>query len=139
MTQSSCLVVQKAILDRLSGHFALKALMGDPVRIYDQKPDDSLLPFAHFERHQIKPLCDEEGFEEHLITLSLHSDFEGSEEIKSLLPQIRLALEYQGLESDQAIMGPVRVVFMDVFRSTDGRRHYGLLRLRLSLEPLSTN
>ncbi len=139
MSHSHSLAVQKAILECLSSNSALKALMGDPVRIYDQKPSETTMPFAHLERHQVKPLCEEAGFEEHILSLTLHSVFEGSEEIKAIIPQIRLALEAEPLMSDLAILGPVRLVFTDVFRAPDGRSHYGLMRFRLSAEPLTNN
>ena len=129
--------LQGAIFARLRGDPALSALLGDPVRVYDEPPADPVYPYLTLARSEAKPWGGTEGEGvEHTLTLSVVSHFGGAEEAKAVSALIRASLHNAALSLEDHRLVNLRVTYADVFRSSEWRSTLGVLRLRAVTEPL---
>ena len=129
--------LQAAVLAHLLADTGLTALLGDPPRIHDQPPAQPVYPYALIGRAEARPWggLDGEGTE-HLLTLTVVSQFEGAEEAKAIVAAIRALLHEADLTLTDHRLVNLRTSFADVFRAADWRSTYGVLRLRAVTEPL---
>lgn len=114
----------------------VKALLGDPARVYDDPPPDPAFPYVTLGRVESRG-SDAAGASgiEHALTLHVWSRYGGRAEALDIIAALRDALH----DTDPAIEGRTLVFlfaqFSDVFRSGDGRTTHGVLRLRAMTEP----
>lgn len=127
--------LQAAILARLRGTAALRAWLGESVRAYDEPPDDPVLPYVALSRCSSAPLRGEGAGLEHRITLTCLSDYRGSEEAKAVVGLVREALDEAALPLEGARLVSLRVTYSDVFRASDWRTTFGVVRMRAVTEP----
>jgi hypothetical protein len=123
-----------ALIARLRAEPALADLQG---RVYDEPPSRPDYPYLSIGRSQTRLLAGEveEGME-HVLTLTVVSRYGGAEEAKRLSAAAGEALDDQPLTlTDHRLVG-MRVAFKDVFRASDWRSVYGVIRLRAVTEPL---
>jgi ribulose kinase len=73
---------------------------------------------------------------EHRISLRCASKFDGVEEAKAVCAAVRAALHEASLEADGVRAVSVRTTFVDVFRSSDHRRSWGVVRVRAVTEEI---
>ena len=78
------------------------------------------------------------GGVEHALTLTVVSNFRGTEEAKAVLAAVRTALNDVALEADGVRTVSLRVSFADVFPSADGARTFAVLRVRAVTEEVET-
>lgn len=126
--------LQAAILARLRETAALKAWLGESVRAWDQPPDDPILPYVAIARSASAPLKGEGGGTEHRITLTCLSDYRGAEEAKAVTALVREALDEAPLTLEGHRLVLLRVTYSDVFRATDFRTTFGVVRMRAVTE-----
>ena len=124
----------KALIAWLRDDGAIKALLGEPARIWDQPPEGSGFPHLRIGRSESRPVGADGCGIEHSLTLSCVSRFAGTEEARAVCAAVRARLHDATLESDGVRTVSLRVTFVDVFRSADLRRSYAVIRLRAVTE-----
>ena len=114
---------------------SVRALLGDPARLYDDHPPDPVFPYVTIGRVDSKPLeaAASRGFE-HAVTLHVWSRYGGRAEALDALDAMRGALHDQALSVAGANLILLSATFTDVFRAGDGRTTHGVLRMRAVTE-----
>ena len=126
----------KALIAWLRDDGAIKALLGEPARIWDQPPEGPMFPHLRIGRSESRPVGADGCGIEHSLTLSCVSRFDGTEEARAVCAAVRARLHEATLESDGVRTVSLRVTFVDVFRSADLRRSYAVIRLRAVTEEI---
>nr|WP_240387191.1 DUF3168 domain-containing protein [Brevundimonas naejangsanensis] len=67
----------KALIEHLRGDGALQALLGDPMRVWDEPPQGAGFPHLVIGRCESRPLNADGGGVEHRLTLTCASQFRG--------------------------------------------------------------
>ena len=128
--------LQKALIGWLKDDPALQALLGEPARIWDQPPLSPTYPNLRVGRSQSRPVAAEGCGIEHTLTLHCVSRFAGTEEARAICAAVRARIEGAVLEVDGVRTISLRTTFVDVFRSADLRRTYGVIRVRAVTEDI---
>ncbi|WP_396594220.1 DUF3168 domain-containing protein [Brevundimonas sp. R86498] len=128
--------LQKALIRHLRADAALKALLGDPARVWDQPPRDVAWPHLLIGRSESRPVAAEGCGIEHQLSLRCASRFGGMEEARAVCAALRAALHDVTLEADGVRTVSIRATYADVFRSNDHRRVWGVVRVRAVTEDL---
>jgi hypothetical protein len=124
----------KALIEHLRGDAALKALLGDPARIWDQPPEAPVYPHLTLGRMESRPYAGADEATEHVLTLTCTSRFGGAEEAKAVAAAARARLHGAEPAMDAGRVANLTVTYADVFRGADWRSVYGVLRLRVVTE-----
>jgi hypothetical protein len=114
---------------------AVKAVLGDPVRFYDERPPNAALPcvtFARFESRAADAAAN--SALEHLVTLNVWSRQGGRAETLDALAALRAALHDADLSVEGRNLVLIQAVFADAFRAGDGQTTQGVLRVRAITE-----
>ena len=127
--------LQAAVLSRLRADAPLAALVAG--RIYDEPPASPSYPYLAIGRAESRPWggVDGEGAE-HALTLTCVSRFGGAEEAKAVIAAARASLHGADFALTDHRLVNLRAAFADVFRASDWRSTYGVLRVRAVTEPL---
>ena len=132
--QGAAFALQAAIVARLKADAALKALIGDPPRVFDGPAREKAFPFVSYDETRETPLAAAPGHVEHDIRLSVHSRYEGRREAKEIAVAIVSALHEAALDVAGRRLVSLRAVYSDVFYRADADAHQGVLRLRAVTE-----
>lgn len=124
----------KALIAHLKGDGALKALLGDPVRVWDQPPEEPAFPHLLIGKSESRGLKADGGGVEHRLTLTCASRFAGMEEARAVAAAARARVADAPLEADGVRAVSLGVTFTDVFRSADLKRAWAVMRLRAVTE-----
>lgn len=124
----------KAMVAYLKGDAGVRAVLGDPARVWDQPPQAPVFPHLLIGRIESRPVGAEGCGIEHVMTLTCVSKFGGAEEARAVVAAVRAALLDAALEADGVRTVSVRVTFSDVFRSPDLRRTWAFIRVRAVTE-----
>lgn len=127
--------LQKALVAALKADAAVAALVGG--RVFDQAPEGAAFPYLALGRCESRPMAADGGGVEQRLSLAAVSLFAGSEEAKAVVAAVRACLHEARLEADGVRTATLRVSMTDVFRAGDGRRTYGIVRLRAVTEEVS--
>ncbi len=113
----------------------VKALLGDPARIYDDPPPDPVFPYVSLGRVESRA-ADAASVNaiEHALTLHIWSRYGGRAEALDVIAALRTALHNAPLAVSGRTLVFLFAQFADVFRSGDGRTTHGILRLRAMTE-----
>ena len=128
--------LQKALIAHLRGDAGLKALLGDPARIWDEPPPDAAWPHLLVGRSESRPVAADGCGVEHSLSLRCASRFGGTEEAKAICAALRAAVHEAVLEADGVRAVSIRATYADVFRSADHRRVWGVVRIRAVTEEI---
>ena len=128
--------LQKALIAWLKADAGVQALLGDPARIWDQAPRGAAYPHLLIDRSESHPVAADGCGIEHSLTLRCASRFEGVEEANAICAAVRAAIHEAGLEADGVRTVSIRATFADVFRSSDHKRVWGLVRVRAVTEDI---
>lgn len=114
----------------------VKAVLGDPARLYDDPPPDPVFPYLTIGRVESRG-ADASGAEalEHVVTLHVWSRYGGRAEALDAIAALRAALHDAPLSVASRRLVFIFAQFADVFRAGDGRTTHGVLRLRALTEP----
>lgn len=123
-----------ALIAHLKGDTSLRALLGDPARIWDEAPEDAAFPHLIVGRCDSRPVAAADCGIEHRLTLSCASRFPGAEEARAVAAAVRARLEGATLNGDGARTVGLGVTFIDVFRSADRKRAWAVIRVRAVTE-----
>jgi hypothetical protein len=128
------LALQKALIGRLGDDAPVRALLGEPPRIWDAPPDRPAFPYLLIGRSESRPVGAAGCGVEHGLTLTVVSRFRGTEEAKAVLAALRLALTDAALAADGVRTVSLRPGFADVYPAPDGLRTFAVLRVRAVTE-----
>lgn len=128
------LALQKALIAHLGGDPGLTALLGEPPRIWDAPPARPAFPHLLIGRCESRPVAADGGGVEHALTLTVVSQFRGTEEAKAVLAALRLSLADAALAADGVRTVSLRLTFADVYPAPDGLRTFAVLRVRAVTE-----
>lgn len=124
-----------AIRDAVLAHAGVKAVLGDPPRVYDDPPPDPVFPYLTLGRVQTQPAdASNSTALEHAVTLHVWSRYGGRAETLDVIAALRAALHDAALSVEGRRLVFLFASFADVFRSGDGRTTHGVLRLRAMTE-----
>ena len=124
----------KALIEHLRDDGALQALLGDPVRVWDQPPEAAAFPHLLIGKGESRGLKADGGGVEHRLTLTCASRFAGMEEARAVAAAVRARVADAPLEADGVKAVSLGVTFTDVFRSADLKRAWAVMRLRAVTE-----
>ena len=126
--------LQKALITHLRADAGLTALLTHPSAIHDQPPEDVGWPHLLIGRSESRPIPADGTATEHILTLTVRSRFGGTEEAKAICAAVRAALDGAAVEADGVRTVSLAVTFSDVFRTSDTRRTWGVMRVRAVTE-----
>lgn len=129
--------LQKALIDTLSAAESVQALLGDPVRIFDETPSDVVFPYSTIGRIETgaNGASAHDGLQ-HAITLHVWSRYGGRAEAQAILGAFRAVLDDAGVSVEDRRITLCLVTLVDAFRAGDGRTTQGVLRLKIHSEPI---
>ncbi|MCS6622776.1 DUF3168 domain-containing protein [Roseibacterium beibuensis] len=128
------LALQKALIAHLGGDADMTAMLGQPARIWDAAPGKPAFPYLMIGRSESRPVAADGGGVEHALTLTVVSDFRGTEEAKAILSALRSSLADAALAADGVRTVSLRLTFADVYPAPDGLRTFAVLRVRAVTE-----
>ncbi len=128
--------LQRALITHLRADASLQALLGDPARIWDEVPRGSGYPHLVIGRSESRPVAADECGVEHQLSLRCASRFGGTEEAKAICAAVRAAVHETALEADGVRTVSIRATYADVFRSSDLKRVWGVVRIRAVTEDI---
>jgi Protein of unknown function (DUF3168) len=128
-------VLAAAIRAAAMADAGIKALMGDPARLYDDPPPDPVFPYVTLGRVESRPAdAASVNAVEHALTLHVWSRYGGRAEALDIIAALRTALHNAPLTLSGRTLVYLFASFADTFRSGDGRTTLGILRLRALTE-----
>ena len=130
--------LQKAVYAALSDDAGLKALIGDPPRLYDDVPQDTLFPYVTLGEVTTADwgTATEKGTA-HRLTLHAWSRYGGRKDVKDIMAAVYDALHEADLTLEGHHLISLRFQFSDVFRDADLETYHGVMRYRALTEPLA--
>lgn len=128
------LALQKGLIAHLAGDPNLGALLGEPPRIWDAPPARPAFPYLLIGRCESRPVAADGGGVEHAVTLTVVSNFRGTEEAKAVLAVLRSSLADAMPGADGVRTVSLRLTFADVYPAPDGLRTFAVLRVRAVTE-----
>jgi hypothetical protein len=113
----------------------VRAVLGNPARLYDSRPKEVIFPFLTIGRVETSPADSSEASAlTHNITLHVWSR-EGKAEATEAVAALRSCLHNAALTISGRRLVLLNVVYADIFLSPDARATQGLMRLRAITEP----
>ena len=130
--------LQQAIVSALALDAGVKALLGDPPRLYDDVPRKSAFPYVTVGESQIAPwdTASEKGFE-HALHFHIWSRYGGRKEAKAVLGALYAVLHDASLALSGHKLVNLRFAFADIFRDADGETYHAVARYRAVTETTS--
>ena len=137
MTADAQWALQQAVFAALGADAGLKALLGDPARIYDHVPPSSPFPYLVIGEATSGPFDakSEDGMEQ---TLTLHawSRRRGLKETKEIMAAVTQALDDRALSLTGHTLVLLRFEFGTTALETDGLTRHGVQRFRAITQAL---
>jgi len=131
MTASSLWPLQQAVFAALGGDPALKALIGDPARVFDHVPANSAFPYVVIGEATARDwdTKTDDGMEQ---TLTVHtwSRARGAGETKQIMAAIIDTLDHAPLVVAGHALVLIRFEFTQTLVDPDGLTHHGVQRFR---------
>lgn len=128
--------LQKALIAHLRADAGIKALLGDPARVWDEAPGGATYPHLTLARSESRPVEADGCGIEHVLSLRCASRFDGVEEAKAVGAAVRAAIHEAPLTADGVRVVAIRTTYADVFRSGDHKRTWGVVRVRAITEDI---
>jgi len=122
--------LQTAAYAHLAADPGVRAVLGDPPRIYDIAPARPDFPFAVFGEWRTSPLAGLPDAFEHDLRIRIYSRYEGRLEVREAMGAIHDALHDADLAPPGRSLVSLRFVFSDVFLRDSGRTWGGIMRFR---------
>jgi hypothetical protein len=113
----------------------VRAVLGNPARLYDNRPKEPIFPFLTIGRVETNPADSSESPAlNHAITLHVWSREGGKAEAMEAISALRASLHNAALSVSGHRLVLLNVVYADIFLSPDARATQGLMRLRAITE-----
>lgn len=131
MSADSQWPLQQAVFAALGADAGIKALLGDPPRIYDHVPPAGAFPYLVLGEATSQPFDakTEDGMEQ---TLTLHtwSRYRGLKETKDIMAAVAAVLDDQPLSLGGHTLVLLRFAFGTTSLESDGLTRHGVQRFR---------
>lgn len=126
----------EAVRSALVASPAVKAVLGDPARIYDEALIEPIYPYAALGEASAS-FRDSAGSEaiEHGLTVHVYTRYGGRPEALDAIAAIRAAIHDRALTVPGRRLVYLFAIFADVFRLNERTTH-GVVRLKALTEPL---
>ena len=122
----AALAVQGDIHAAINDSDLLKVALGDPVRAFDETPEDPIYPYLTYgDMRSTDTSGDAAPQSSHQITIHLWSRYDGRAEVLTLVRAVANSL-------DDALPHRVLPLYVDAVRARDGITFHGLLRLSIT-------
>ena len=128
-------VLHQGIYARLAATDEIKDLLGDPPRLYDAVPEDTVFPYLTLGEARRRAVDGAPGAEEHDLRLHAWSRYYGRREAREILAAVHAALQDAALD-----LGPdyrlvsLRYRFGDIFEQPDNQTFHSAMRFRAVTE-----
>ena len=124
--------ISEALHTLLSEAAGVRAVLGQPPRLYDHPPEDAVFPYLTYGpmRSEDKS-ADGAIINAHMITLHIWSRYGGRAEVLNVLQAVTQALQTGTLALTAVKLVRAQVTYTDVFRAPDGMTLHGLIRFSL--------
>ena len=126
--------LQKAIFAALSADSGVRALIGDPPRLYDMAPARPVFPHVVFSDARETKIPGADGLIEHDIRLGVHSRYEGRREAADIIAAILSVIDGAPLTLAGFALISLGARFSDIFHRQDADAYQGVIRLRAVTE-----
>lgn len=126
--------LQKAVYETLLADQALKALIGDPPRVFDAPPKNGPFPFVAFGDARETKIPGADALVEHDLRINVHSRYEGRREAKEIVTAIVSVLDDAPLVLDGYALVSLRATFSDIVHRQETDAHQGVIRFRAVTE-----
>lgn len=126
--------LQKAIYAALAADAALKALIGDPPRLYDFAPSKAVFPHVAFGDARETKIPGADQLIEHDVRINIHSRYEGRREVKDIVTAILSAIDDVPLIVPGYALISLRATFSDVIHRREPDAWQGVIRFRAVTE-----
>ncbi|GLQ22766.1 hypothetical protein GCM10007853_06400 [Algimonas ampicilliniresistens] len=124
---ADALIMQQTLHAALANDLAVTATLGDPIRAFDDTPDDPVYPYLTYGQIRSEDTSGDAAPQStHQMTLHLWSRYAGRAEVFDLLRMVSDTIR-------DSVPHTVLPLYTDVFRAPDGRTFHGLLRLSVTL------
>jgi hypothetical protein len=135
---SASWALQQAIYATLSSDDGVKALLGDPPRVFDAPPRDAAFPYCVIGDDAASDwsTATEQG-SEHIVSVHVWSRASGHREAKLIADAVQDALDGAELSVTGQSLIDLRWLDTNVSRDADGETVRAALRFRAVLEPHS--
>lgn len=134
--------LQSAMVAAIRADETLRALISNPVRIYDHVPENAPMPYiAHDEpgtsEWDVTPTETDEGYgHEHTVMFHAWSAYEGKKEIGAILYALeRLFRDWTVSLTAHRVIN-IRYQFSDRLRDPDGQAYHGVIQFRVVTEEI---
>jgi len=135
----STLALQTGLYERLVSDVQLKALVGDPPRIYDHVPQGTVFPYITIGDIQTTDWSTStENGEDHRIIVHSFSRYKGRKEAREIEKRIYELLHDGDLSMTEHTLIRMRFLVSDILLDADGRTYHGLARFQAITEPVSS-
>ncbi|MGE0409796.1 MAG: DUF3168 domain-containing protein [Amphiplicatus sp.] len=122
--------LQKAVYAHLVADAGLKALLGDPPRLFDDPPPDAVFPYALLGETHAAAIAGLDGGIEHDLRIQIFSRYAGRREVKRVIDVLYDALHEADFAVEGATLVNCRFVFSDIFRRREAETYQGVARFR---------
>ncbi len=134
---SSASELVEAILEGLRSDESLETTFGTPIRLYDDETRRPHYPYAVLERHETSDTsASETSSFEHQFQFATFSRYGGLREAKSVLGQLRAAIERLDLSLSHQRVILIMSNYCDVMRTQNQTIFRGVLRVRFHTEAI---
>ena len=131
MSSDSQWPLQQAVYAALTGDASVQALLGNPARVFDHVPQDSVFPYVVVGEVTSGPFDTktEDGLDQ---TLTIHSwsRYRGLKETKEIMAAVTGALDQQALAVSGHDLVLLRLTFGATVLDPDGLTRHGVQRFR---------
>jgi len=132
---SAGLALQKAVYELLMASDALKATVGNPVRLYDQVPAEPIFPYITFgDAQELEDEADCIDGTEHFLDLHVWSQARGRVEAKAISGVVREELRGTALTLDGHAFCLSEVESTRHLKDPDGATAHSILTFRVLTE-----
>jgi hypothetical protein len=124
------------VLAALSADAGVRAVLGNPARVFGEEPDVPVFPYATLGESQTTPRdSSTKEAHEHALTVHVWSRHGGRAEAHEVAAAIRAALHDRSIAIETRRLVFLFVVFVDAFRAPDLKTTHAVVRLKALTEP----
>jgi len=135
---ASSWALQQAIFAALSADTGVKSVLGNPARLFDAVPRDTVFPYAVIGDGQETDFSTAtDAASEHVVRVDVWSRAGGHKECKLAADAVRHVLDGAALTLSGHTLVDIRFLDADHARETDGETYRASLRFRAVTEPSS--
>lgn len=133
---SASWALQTAIFAALAADAGIKAVLGDPPRVYDEVPRNAAMPYLVIgDDKETDWNTSTDTGTEHALILHVWSRARGRKESKAIADAIRTALDDANLAPPGHTLIGIKYQSAEFLRQTDGQTYHAILRFRAVTEP----